>query len=271
MYEQYWQLQAQPFENGARAESYYPSEIHQGALLKLKYTVENRRGGAALSGASGLGKSILIDMLLRNLPEAYRPRVHVVFPQMPADQLIAFLAAQVAGLATPPTTISESVNVLGDFLAKNTGDGCHTVVVIDEAHLLRDAETLEALRLLLNFESEGIPQLSLILSGQPAMLTQLERAAGLGDRIGVRTLLRPFTQEETASYISHRMTAAGATRTIFEPGATDLVHEITQGVPRNINSVCDLALLIGFAEGKESISAAAIEAVSEEMIAVTPE
>ena len=143
--------------------------------------------------------------------------------------------------------------------------------MIDEAHLLRDAETLEALRLLLNFESDGIPQLSLILSGQPAMLTQLERASGLGDRIGVRTLLRPFSQEETASYISHRMTAAGATRTIFEPGATDLVHEITQGVPRNINSVCDLALLIGFADGKTSISSAAIESVSEEMLAVSPE
>ena len=55
MYLQHWQLQGAPFENGARAEFYYPSEIHQGALLKLRYTVENRRGGAALAGASGLG------------------------------------------------------------------------------------------------------------------------------------------------------------------------------------------------------------------------
>ena len=271
MYEQYWQLQGQPFENGALAESYYPSEIHQGALVKLKYTVENRRGGAALSGASGLGKSILVDMLLRNLPEAYRPRVHIVFPQMPADQLVAYLTAQVAGLANPPGSISESVTILREFLATNTADGNHAVIVIDEAHLLRDAETLETIRLLLNFETDGVPELSLILSGQPSMLTQLERTSGLGDRIGVRTLLRPFSQEETASYISHRMTAAGAVQTIFEPGAADLIHEFTRGVPRNINSVCDLALLIGFAEEKESISAEVIESVSQEMIAVTPE
>ena len=67
------------------------------------------------------------------------------------------------------------------------------------------------------------------------------------------------------------MTAAGAVQTIFEPGAADLIHEFTRGVPRNINSVCDLALLIGFAEEKESISAEVIESVSQEMIAVTPE
>ena len=271
MYVKHWQLQGQPFSNGAPADSYYPSEIHQGALLKLRYTVENRRGGAALSGAAGTGKSILVDMLLRNLPALYQPRVHVVYPQMPADQLIAFLSADVAGLESPSNSVSESVAVLRDFLNRNSADGNHAVVVIDEAHLLRDQQTLETIRLLLNFETDGEPQMSLILAGQPSLLTSLERAPGLGDRIGVRTLLRPFSQEETASYISHRMTAAGAKRTVFESGATDLIHEITQGVPRNINSVCDLALLIGFADGKETIDAEAIESVSNEMIAVTPE
>ena len=271
MYVQHWQLQGQPFNHGAPGESYYPSEIHQGALLKLRYTVENRRGGAALSGASGLGKSVLVDMLLRNLPASCRPLVHIVYPQMPADQLIAFLTAEVAGLETPPGSVSESVSELRNFLNRNSADGNHAVIAIDEAHLLRDQQTLETVRLLLNFESECEPQVSLILSGQPSLLTSLERSSGLGDRIGVRTLLRPFSQEETASYVSHRMTAAGATRTVFEPDATDLIHEITQGVPRNINSICDLALLIGFAEGKDTIDANAIESVSNEMIAVTPE
>jgi len=270
MYQQHWQLQSQPFENGARAEFYYPSEIHQGALLKLRYTVENRRGGAALAGASGLGKSILIDSVLQNLPEQITPKVHVVFPKMSADQLIAFIAAEVAGLERPLGSVSESVALLQNFLEENGSNGRHAVVAVDEAHLI-NVESLETLRLLLNFESNGEPLLTLILAGQPGLLTALEQNTGLGDRISVRTLLRPFTLEETASYISHRMTAAGAKKTVFDGAATDLIHELTRGIPRNINSLCDLSLLIGFAEGSQMIDAAAIEAVSEEMLAISPE
>ena len=271
MYEQHWQLNSQPFENGARGDSYYPSEIHQGALLKLRYTVENRRGGAALSGGSGLGKSVLIDLMLSSLPEEIYPRVNIVYPQMPAAQLIAFICSEVAGLDRPPTTVSESVSILRDFLVENGTNGRHAVIVVDEAHLIENVEALETLRLLLNFEHEGSPLLSLILSGQPDVLTNLERYSSFGDRMSVRTLLRPFSLEETASYISHRMTAAGATRTVFANDATDLIHELTQGVPRNINSLCDLSLLIGFAEGAQQIDAKAITSVSEEMMAISPE
>ncbi|GAG08635.1 unnamed protein product, partial [marine sediment metagenome] len=63
MYESYWQLTTRPFDNGDDSRFYFPSESHQGALLKLRYAVENRRGGALLSGAAGLGKTLLANML----------------------------------------------------------------------------------------------------------------------------------------------------------------------------------------------------------------
>ena len=79
MYESYWGLRAKPFENNSNEDFYYPSETHQAAMLKLRYAIENRRDGAVLTGAPGLGKSLLIRMMYRMLPETITPRVHLVF------------------------------------------------------------------------------------------------------------------------------------------------------------------------------------------------
>ncbi len=108
MYEAYWQLHAKPFENTSDTRFYYPAETHQGALLKLRYAVENRRSGALLTGGSGLGKSLVVQSLLRQLGDMFTPRVHVVFPQMPADQLLAYLAESLTGDAPSSLTPSDS-------------------------------------------------------------------------------------------------------------------------------------------------------------------
>src|SRR6267378_3511350 len=92
MYKAYWQLHARPFENCADPRFYYPSEVHQGALLKLRYAVENVRGAALLAGESGSGKTLLINSLRKQLSERFRPFVHLVFPQMTPRELLAFLA-----------------------------------------------------------------------------------------------------------------------------------------------------------------------------------
>ncbi len=96
MYEAYWQLQQKPFAVRCDARSYYPTETHQGALLKLRYAIENRCGAALLIGSSGCGKTLLARLLAEQLPETYRPAVHLVFPQMPAGDLLAYVAAELA-------------------------------------------------------------------------------------------------------------------------------------------------------------------------------
>ncbi len=270
MYEGYWNLKFKPFESGAANELYYPSEIHQGAQLKLRYCVEQRRGGAVLSGAGGLGKSLIVSNLFAQLADDIEPCVHLVFPQMPADQLLAFLATEIGGEVHPPDSISQSVRAIQRRLAENAAAGKHAVVAVDEAHLIEDPETLEALRLLLNFETQGTPNMTFLLVGQPQLLATLQRHP-LGERIEVRTLLRPFVADETASYISHRLTNAGAERTIFESPAMDAIHALTRGIPRKINRLCDLALLIGYADQKPSITAEDIDQVCEEMLAIAPE
>jgi general secretion pathway protein A len=267
MYQTYWQLQQKPFESGADGQFYYPSEGHQVALLKLRYAVENRQGATLLVGSGGTGKSMLLQLLEKHLPDNCAPFVRLVFPQMPAVDLLTYLADELGAPAPQDArhTTEECVRRLQRFLAQNAESGRHAVVAIDEAHLLDDRRAWEALRLLLNFETEGRPQLTFLLVGQPALISTIERVPQLQDRLAAHCLLQPLTQEETLSYVSHRLTAAGASRPIFDTAALEALHELGHGNPRRINRLADLALLVGFADELPAITRAQIEAVSQEM------
>ena len=85
MYESYWQLESRPFEHTNDERFHFAAQSQRGALLKLRYALENRRGAAVLAGESGLGKTFLIQKLFDGLEQALSPRVHIVFPQMPAE------------------------------------------------------------------------------------------------------------------------------------------------------------------------------------------
>ncbi len=273
MYEAYWQLQAKPFESRSDTRFYYPVEPHQGALLKLRYAVESRRCAALLTGASGLGKSLVVRSLLSQLGDAYTPRLQLVFPQMPADQLLAYLAESLAGVepSSAGPTIQQSVRRIEQRLAENVHAGHHAVVVIDEAHDLADNQALETIRLLTNFEFAATTPLTVLLVGQPSLLPVLDRLPELDERLTVKCLLRRLTLEESMGYVLHRLQAAGAQRDIFDGSALEAVHHLSLGVPRRINRLCDLALLIGFAEERTTIGRAQIEAVAEELVAVVAE
>ncbi len=273
MYESYWQLKQRPFDNQADPRFYYPSESHQAALLKLRYAIENRRGGALLAGESGAGKTLVANMLREMLSEEFSPLVHVVFPQMSCPELMGYLADELEGCDTTATHtgVPQSVRRIKRFLADNTAAGRHAVLIVDEAHLLDGADTFESLRMLLNFESTGQPGLTLVLTGQTGILPTLERMPQFEERLGVKCLIRSFTERETAAYVAHRLQVAGATRQIIEPDAYPTLHALTHGIARRINRLCDLTLLIGFAEERRIITATQFEAVCQELVAVVPE
>lgn len=272
MYEAYWQLNRKPFDTSPEPQFYYPAESHQAALLKLRYAVESRSSGALLAGASGLGKTLVVDMLRGTVDANVTPFVRLVFPQMSTAELLAYVADEFdGGGAAGESGVQASVRRIERFLASNVEQGRHAVLVIDEAHLLEDHRTFETLRLLLNFQPNGHAALTLLLSGQPAILPMLSRMPSWEERLGMKCLLRPFSEEETASYVEHRLRAAGAQRTIIEREALPTLHALTQGVARQINRLCDLALLIGFAEERPTLSAEHFESVCRELVTVAPE
>ncbi|MEM8733086.1 MAG: AAA family ATPase [Planctomycetota bacterium] len=270
MYETHWNLNARPFENRAQDAFYYPAETHQAAVLKLRYAIENRRACAMLCGPSGIGKSLLVEAIDRQLSPEFTPFCHVVFPTLNSEQLIRYVVDYVCPESGDPR--SETANDLvrfESFLHENMEKGRHAVVVIDEAHLLENANLLEPLRLLLNIgatQSPGEAAWTLVLVGQPTLLSQVERNLALDERLSVKCMLNRFLPDETASYIQHRLIAAGATaERIFNAEAIERIHQVTEGVPRRINRLCDLALMVGFAEDQDSISAEIIDNVHNDL------
>lgn len=273
MYEPYWNLRRKPFGGGCETALYYPGEGHQAALLKLRYAVESRHGAALLTGHAGVGKTMVVRLLAEKMGDGFAPPIHLTFPQMPAVNLLALLAAELNSAETPAgrePTIEQSVRLLQTRLLQTAQSGKHTTLVIDEAHLL-EPRTFEALRLLLNTEHEGHPTLTLVLVGQPAILPLLQRLPQLEQRLAVKCLLRPLSLEETHAYVQHRLQMVGADRTIFDSAAVETLHAVAQGIPRDINRLCDLSLLIGFADEATTITAERIEAVAGELVNVSAE
>lgn len=272
MYERYWQLDCNPFENDADPKALFRSETHQAALLKLRYLIENRKGAGLLIGGTGLGKSYLSQTLIRQLDESCRPCIHLVFPQMSAAELLAWLAidlgADPARIGTEEGGLDRTVREIERLLLQHSEQERHPVIVVDEAHLIEDLQVFQALRLLLNFQRNQRACFSLLFVGQRELLPSVRRLAPLDERLAVKCLLRPLTLEETADYVSCRLRAAGATRDLFDETALLPLYELSAGIPRRINRLCDLALLVGFADESRTISATQIEAVADELSAV---
>lgn len=275
MYLDYWQLAAKPFEpTTANGAFYYPGEAHEGTLSKLSYAIQQGRAAAALAGPSGVGKTLLVDRLAKQLADDGDERVrliHAVFPAMSSRDLLAYLAERLGAPAvtsSAPGSLEESVRRLEALAETNADTGTRQVIVIDEAHLLEDCGALETLRLITNFRAGGAAAFTLLLVGQMGLLSAVSRKPTLDERLDVKTLLRGFTAEETTAYIRHRLEAAGASRELFTPAALQQAFALTGGHARRIDRLGDLALVVGFANQRPEIGPGELESVHRELVAV---
>jgi general secretion pathway protein A len=163
-------------------------------------------------------------------------------------------------------TKSDLLIELGRTLESRHARGLRTVLIIDEAQGL-SSHVLEEIRLLSNFESDTAKQLQIILTGQPELRDVLnqQELRQLKQRVALRCTIKPLPNvDETEHYISSRLLVAGAERTdIFSPGAIDYIFRCSDGIPRQVNNLCDNALLTGYAAGEEIISRTVIEEVAE--------
>ncbi len=264
MYESYWGLSRRPFADDGD-EVLFRSQTHQAALLKLRYTIETGQAAGLLVGEAGSGKSSLVGALKRELDCSSSPFLQLRFAQLSATEFLCWLAAALSGSEAPQGGLDRVLRKIETELARLADQQCRPVLVIDDAHLVRDAALFPTLHQLLSYPFHGTSPFTLFLVGEPELVGLVSRCVPLNERFAVRCGLQSLSREETAEYVSHRLRCAGADQPIFEPAALEAVFEFSAGLPRRINRLCDLALLVGFADRLKSVSRCEVEAVAEEL------
>ena len=249
MYEEYWNITMSPFENTPDPRFLYYSKEHEEGLSRLLYAVERRKGAVMLTGIFGCGKTVLARALLAQLNRNIYQVGLINNPHLKAVELLRAIARQL-GAQNLPEKLNEMssdhfLQLIEEILFNNIKDGRDTIIIIDEAHLIKNNDILEELRLLLNFQFDNRFMLTLILLGQPELADTIKQNKQFSQRIAIGCKLEPLTQQETASYIKHRLKVAGAKKDIFEPSTLEPIFENSGGIPRRINQICDLCLITG--------------------------
>lgn len=259
MYSSYFGFREDPFGVSPDPRFFFPSSQHAEASASLYYAIAQRRGLAILLGAPGLGKtSILVNLAERIASQA---RVAVfVHPRLEGGAVLESVLLAM-GLEPEPDPVRR-LRQFQAFLLDLHGEGKTFVVIFDEAQHL-DAEALETIRMLSNFETPRQKLIQFVLAGQPALAQVLSapECEQILQRVNIVARLRPLTPREVEKYIQHRLTAAGAGRNPFSSTAIRALTKASRGVPRNLNTLCFNALTLAFAEEKTTVDEACIAEV----------
>jgi general secretion pathway protein A len=261
MYLEHWGMERMPFKNTPDPDFYYSSPQHDETLSRMLFCVQNDMGAALLTGVFGCGKTLLINLLKSRLDTANHRFIVVSHPQLDDLELLRMILLKM-GLSPVPQSKADVVQLLEEALTNNYRDGRETILIIDEAHIIESKETFEEIRLLLNYQYEGKTLLSLFLVGQPELGLKVDMNKPLSQRLAMRAHLGPFTEENTSDYVKHRISTAGAASEVFSPKAFKLIHDLSGGIPRRINNICNLALLLGASRDLQTVDEMVIYDVS---------
>jgi len=244
MYLDYWKITKYPFENVPDPDFMYYSPEHEEALVSMLYAVKRMKGAALLTGDIGSGKTTLSRVFIQQLPEKEFDIGLITNPSLNALDFIKEVHYQL-GIDSTTNSKTELLVILDNHLLDNMNKGRSTLLIIDEAQLIF-GETFEEMRLLLNFQMNDRFLMTFLLIGQPELREMIREYKQLDQRIAIRYHLNPLPSVETRNYIRFRLSKTGCDRELFTKEAYDAIYQYSGGIPRKINNVCDLALLIGF-------------------------
>jgi general secretion pathway protein A len=263
MYEPFFGLRERPFDLLPNPRFLYLAGKHREAFSNLRYGLTVPRGLTVLIGEAGTGKTTLVQSVLAELDAENIECVLLSNPTLTRNEFYEFLARSF-GLSDEAAR--SKTHFLFEFrrhLLARSEAGRRSALVLDEAQSIPH-ELLEEVRLLSNIETSTVKLLNVVLTGQPELAERLNDPSlrQLKQRISLRCEIAPFNFQDTAAYIAGRLRIAGGNpAAIFSREAILAIHEVSGGVPRVINVVCDNALIGGFAAQVKPVLRATVDEV----------
>jgi general secretion pathway protein A len=263
MYKEFYGLRELPFALTPDPRFIYFTPSHTEAMANLHYGIESGKGLIVVTGEVGTGKTTILRWMMQRLERTVL--VGYIFnPRLTVPEFYQHVT-RVLGVEEWETK-SDLLFKLGSVLESRHARGLRTVLIIDEAHGL-STSVLEEIRLMSNFESDSAKLLQIVLTGQPELREVLNNPElrQLKQRVALRCEIKPLPNiEETEKYVKSRLLTAGAQRTdVFTQSAIDYIFRCADGIPRQINNLCDNALLAGYAAGEPTVTRAIIEEVAD--------
>jgi general secretion pathway protein A len=265
MFLDFFGLREQPFGVTPDPRYLYLGPAHREALASLYYGIEANRGFLSLIARPGMGKTTLLFHLLAKFDRTART-AFLFQTQCSSREFMRFLLAEI-GIETDSQDFVRMHEQFNRCLVQEARAGKRFIVVIDEAQNL-DSTVLETVRLLSDFETPQAKLLQIILVGQPGLADKLASPSlvQLRQRITSVSGLSPLSADEVGRFIDHRMKVAGYMgAAVFTPEALDLIAQVSEGIPRQINNYCFHALSLACALRKRTVDANMIHEVIRDL------
>lgn len=260
MYTDFYKLREKPFENLPDPRFFFHSITHEEGLSRMLYVAGEEKGLGLLTGLYGTGKTFVMNTLLKELARTGRKSCILPNPSFDSVGMLKEITYRIDGRKEKGDKV-DILHSLEESLYSYAREGKNAVIIVDEAHTLQDEKVLDELRMLLNLHYEDRFLLTLLLSGQPELDNIVKGMRQFEQRVFLRYFLKGLTKEETHDYILFRLTVSGAKEPLFTESALALVYDLSGGIPRRINRICDLALLFGFYEKKGKIDSETVKQV----------
>jgi len=260
MYENFYGFKEKPFTLLPDPNFLYLSKKHGAALSMLQYGLAHNTGITVITGDVGSGKTTLICELLNEITDELKvgliSNTHSSFGELIQWVLMAY------GIPYKGLDKVEMYEAFTNFIIEQYADNKRTMLIIDEAQNMK-METLEELRLLSNINADNNQVLQLILVGQPELRQKLTNPVltQFAQRIGSEYNLKSLDMKETQSYIKHRLNVVKGDTELFNPLASATIYYYSKGIPRLINTLCDLSLVYAYAQEIKKINNELIQQV----------
>lgn len=270
MYQAHFGLREAPFSLTPDTSYFFAHHGAQSALNTLLVALRSGEGFVKIVAEVGCGKTLLCRRLLAALADdcetAYIPN-----PGLDSRTMLLAVCDELGIAIAPGDSAHHVVKEMRRCLLEHAEAGRKVVLVVDEAQCIPD-ETVEALRLMSNIETEKRKLLQIVLFGQPELDARLAQPhlRQLLQRITFADRIAPLQAEEVGAYVAHRLEVAGAAgEPLFAAEAVRELSRRSRGIPRLVNVIAHKSMMLAFGEGATRICGRHVAAASEDTAAVS--